>query len=153
MHNPAPVLENVTHKLLLDFDMETCLLISARRPNLLIIEKKKELAKLWTLLSRLIKKMKLKKEKIRISTSTLLGYWKKHEGDNYTNNDWCSHPKIIKKTGRLGGWRMSGDHPNYSIIENGHNTEKSPGDLKRLAVTQTPVKNHQLKVMWKTLKE
>ena len=41
---------------------------------------------------------------------------------------------------------------NYSIIENSQNTEKSPGNL-RLAVTQTPVKNHQLKLMWKTLKE
>ena len=33
-----------------------------------------------------------------------------------------------------------GDHPVDSIIENGHNTEKSPGDLRRLAVTQTPLK-------------
>ena len=48
---------------------------------------------------------------------------------------------------------MSGDHPNNSIIENGSNTEKSPGDLRRLAGTQTPGKNHQLKLMWKTLKE
>ena len=32
------------------------------------------------------------------------------------------------------------------------NTEKSPGDLKKLAVTQTPVKNHQLKLMRKTFK-
>ena len=31
------------------------------------------------------------------------------------------------------------------IIENGLNTEKNPGDLRRLAVTQTPVENHQLK--------
>ena len=30
---------------------------------------------------------------------------------------------------------------NY-IIENGQSTEKSPGVLRRLAVTQTPVKNH-----------
>ena len=37
---------------------------------------------------------------------------------------------------------MSGDHPNYSIIENGQNTEKSPGDMGRLAVTQTHVKDH-----------
>ena len=28
-----------------------------------------------------------------------------------------------------------GDHPNESIIENGQKTEKSPGDLRRLAVT------------------
>ena len=34
-----------------------------------------------------------------------------------------------------------------SIIENGQNTEKSLGDLRRLAVTQTPVKDHQLTLM------
>ena len=45
-----------------------------------------------------------------------------------------------------------GVHPNYYIIENGQNTEKSPGDLRRLAVTQTPVKDHRLTLMWKTLK-
>ncbi len=33
------------------------------------------------------------------------------------------------------------------ITENGQNTEKSPGDLRRLAVTQTPVKNHLLTLM------
>ncbi len=48
---------------------------------------------------------------------------------------------------RLGSWRTGGDHPNYSIFENGQNTKKSPGDLKRLAVTQTPVKTHQLILM------
>ena len=31
---------------------------------------------------------------------------------------------------------------NDSIIEDSQNTENSPGDLRRLAVTQTPVKNH-----------
>ena len=31
------------------------------------------------------------------------------------------------------------------------NTEKSPGDLRKLALTQTPVKAHQLSLMWKTL--
>ena len=49
--------------------------------------------------------------------------------------------------GRFGGWRPSGDHPNNSIIENCQNTEKSPGDLRRLAVTQSPVKYHQLTLM------
>ena len=43
--------------------------------------------------------------------------------------------------------RTSGDHPNYSIVENGQNTEKSPGDLRGLVVTQAPVKNHQLTLM------
>ena len=42
---------------------------------------------------------------------------------------------------------MSGVNPNKNIIENGLNTEKSPGDLRRHAVSQTPVKDHQLKLM------
>ena len=53
MHNPAPILEKDTHKLLWDFDIHTDLLISARRPDHIIIKKKKkrEYAKLPTLLS------------------------------------------------------------------------------------------------------
>ena len=42
MHNLAHVLENDTHKLLWDFDIHTDHLISARRPDLIIINKKKE---------------------------------------------------------------------------------------------------------------
>ena len=59
MHNPAAVLENDTHKLLWDFDIQTDHLISARRPDLIEINKKKkkkkkrELAKLSTLQYRL----------------------------------------------------------------------------------------------------
>ena len=55
MHNPAAVLENDTHKLLWDFDVQTDLQILARRPDLIIINnnKKREIVKLWTLLSRL----------------------------------------------------------------------------------------------------
>ena len=41
MHNPATVQENDTHKLLWDFDIETDHLISARRPDLMIIKKKR----------------------------------------------------------------------------------------------------------------
>ena len=77
--------------------------------------------------------------------------WKKtmqHEGDNFTNHDWCfwySHQRIIKGTGRLGNKRRNRDNLNYHIIGNGQNTEKSPGDLRRL--TLTLVKDHQLKLM------
>ena len=41
MHNPTPVLENDTHKLLWDFDIHTDHLISAKRPDLIIINNKK----------------------------------------------------------------------------------------------------------------
>ena len=59
---------------------------------------------------------------------------------------------IIKGTGGHVNKRMSEDHPNYYIIENGQNIEKSSGDLWRLAVPQTPVKVHQLTLILKTLK-
>ena len=42
MHNPAPVLENDSHKLLLDFSIQTDHLIPTRRPDLIIIKKKKK---------------------------------------------------------------------------------------------------------------
>ena len=62
------------------------------------------------------------------------------------------HQKIIKGSGGRGGMRTGGDCPNYSIFEIGQNSEKSPGDLRILAVTQTPSKIHQTKLMLKTLK-
>ena len=55
--------------------------------------------------------------------------------------------RIIKGPRRYGSWRPSGGHPNFTIIENGQNTEKSSGDLRKLAVTQSPVKDHQRKLM------
>ena len=46
MHNPAPVLENDTHKLRWDFNIQTGHLIPARRPDLIIINKKKWIYKI-----------------------------------------------------------------------------------------------------------
>ena len=46
MHNPAPVLENTTHKLLWDFNILTDHLIPARRPNLIVINKKERTCKI-----------------------------------------------------------------------------------------------------------
>ena len=63
MHIPALVLENDTHELLCDFDIQTDHLISARRPNLIIINKKKkkrEIAKLATLFVPADHRIKLK---------------------------------------------------------------------------------------------
>ena len=46
MHNPAPARENNTHKFLWDFDIHTDHLISARRSDLIIINKKKRTSKI-----------------------------------------------------------------------------------------------------------
>ena len=46
MHNPAPVLEDYTHKLLWDFDIQTDHIISVRRPDHIIINNKKKICKI-----------------------------------------------------------------------------------------------------------
>ena len=61
--------------------------------------------------------------------------------------------RINKRTGRFGNQRKSRDYLNYYLIGIAQNTEKSPGDLRRRAVTQTPGKVLELTLMWKTPKE
>ena len=66
-----------------------------------------------------------------------------HESNDCTNWDWCFWHRdwrIIKRLEGFRSCRTCGDHSNDSIIEDIQNTEKSPGDLRRLAVAQTPVK-------------
>ena len=64
------------HKLQWDFDIHTDYLISTRRIDLIIINKKKN-AKLSTLLFRLTTEWSWKNGKRRINTSTLQENWKK----------------------------------------------------------------------------
>ena len=42
MYNPESALENETHKILSDLEIKTDLLISARRPDLMIVNKTHE---------------------------------------------------------------------------------------------------------------
>ena len=44
----------------------------------------------------------------------------------------------------LRNQRTIRDHPNNSIVEIGQNTKMCPGNLRRFAVIQTSMKNHQL---------
>ena len=60
MHNPAPVLENDTHKLLWDFGIHKDHLISARRPDLIMINKKKRTCKIVDFAVPADRKIKLK---------------------------------------------------------------------------------------------
>ena len=70
-----------------------------------------------------------------------------HENDGDTNCNGRALKKIGSRTGGLGNNRTSGDHPNNSIFEIAQNTGKSPGDLRKLIVTHTPVGNHLLTLM------
>ena len=77
-----------------------------------------------------------------------------HEGDSGTN---CNRrvlntpQRLGSGTERFGNRRTNRDHPNYSIVKIGQNTEKCPGDLRILA--RTPVEHHQLTLGWKTWKK
>ena len=60
---------------------------------------------------------------------------------------------VVKGPGRLGNKRINEDHPDYRIIMIGQNTDKSPGDSRRLVVLQTPTENHLQELVWKLSKE
>ena len=63
------------------------------------------------------------------------------------------HQRIGKGAGRQWNKRTSGDNPESKIIRSSKNFEKTSGDLRRFAVTQTPVENQQQTLVWKTVKE
>ena len=72
------------------------------------------------------------------------------ESDGDANCNQCtrdSHQRIGKGTGGRGNRKISGNHPNYCIVEIGKNTKESPGDLRRLAVTQARKEKNQLTLM------
>ena len=65
-----------------------------------------------------------------------------NEDDGDINYNWKELERLGNWTGRFGNWRTSLHHSNYSIAMIGLNTKKSPRDLKKLTLTQTPVKDH-----------
>ena len=149
MHNQESVLENETHKLLWDFEIQTDHLISARRPDLVIINKKKRTCQTEDFAFSADHRVKLKENEKRDKYQDLA---RELKDTNYNLYSWYSHQRIDTETRRFGNKRMSEDHPNYSIIKIGQNTVENPGDLRRFAVSKTPVRNHRLSLLWKTRK-
>ena len=78
-----------------------------------------------------------------------------HEVKGEHNFNWGplnGSEKLGKEIRRVGNWRRNQDHRNYSVSEIGQNIENRLEDLRRLAVTQTPVKDCHLMLVQKTLK-
>ena len=58
-------------------------------------------------------------------------------------NWWAwNGPKKFGELEKFGNQRENPDHLNYSIAVIGKNTEKSPGDQRRLHAIQTSVNDH-----------
>ena len=96
MHNPAPVLENDTHKLLWGLNIQTDPLIPARRPDIIIInKKKKKKRRTYKIVDFAVPadhRIKLKECEKKDQCLDLARELKKtveHAGDNYTNSNWC----------------------------------------------------------------
>ena len=85
-------------------------------------------------------KVKIKENKKR-QTLKLCQRTKKvmeNESDCNTTDNWYTQngfQRLGKMVGRAGYQRMNQDNSNYSMIKIDQNTEKSSGDLRRLAVT------------------
>ena len=150
MYNPESALENETHTLLWDFEKQTNLLISTRRSDLVIINKKKKRKRKGT--CRIVDfivpadhRVKLKESERKDKYQGLAKELKKKqtmEHDSDTNCKWCSWYSHLRICIKNGSKRMSGDHPNYSTIEIGQ-------ILRRVLETWGDLLS--LKLQWETI--
>ena len=92
MHNQAPVLENDSHKLLWDFNIQTDHLIPAGRPDLIIINKRKRICKIVDVAVPADHRINLKESEKKVKYLDLARELKKtveHESNNCANCNWC----------------------------------------------------------------
>ena len=155
MHSLAPVLENDTHKLLWDFNIQTDHLIPARRLDLIIIIKKKRICKAVDFAVPADHRINLKKCEKKDKYLDLARELKKL---------WNMKVTIVLIVIGTFGTITKGSLKGLEDLDVGglskwqHCRERPESwdeswRLEEIAVTQTPVKNHQLTLMWKTLKE
>ena len=130
--------------------------IQARKADLELINKKKRTCHLVGLVVPADHWEKIKESEKIDKCLDLTRELKKaveYESENDTSCSWrlwndSQGPR--KETGRTEGEWKNRDHRTF---KNRYNTEKSPGDLRKLAVAQTSRKNHELKLLWKTRNE
>ena len=153
-HNPAPVLENNTHNLLWDFDIHTDHLILARRPDLIIINKKKRISKIADFAGLADHRIKLREYENKDEYLDLARELKKI---------WNMKVIIIPFLTGAFGTVTKGLLKNLGDLEldGGVDTLQTKALLRTARIqsrvletcTQTPVKNNQLTLMWKTQKK
>ena len=91
MHNPAPVLENDSHKLIWDFNIQTDHLIPAGRPDLIIINKRKRICKIVDFAFPADHRINLKegeKEDKYLDLARELKKTVEHESNDCANCNW-----------------------------------------------------------------
>ena len=122
------ILENETHKILWDFEIQTDYLNLARRLDLLAIKKKHKTKQnktknkpyngLWHPSGRLLSENQRKRDKYLDLAKEL----RKLKGNGNTNCKWCAWnglQRLGKGTGRIGNLSKNRDYPNNSIVDIG----------------------------------
>ena len=92
MHNRVPVIENDSHKLLWDFNIQTDNLIPARKPELIIINKRKRICKIVDFVvpaDHIINLKESEKKDKYIDLARELKKTVEHESNDCANCDWC----------------------------------------------------------------
>ena len=151
MQNLESVLEIESYKFLSDFGIQSAMQNSAWWPDLVIVnENIDNLLNIGYCGSGrpYLKLNESEKQRQILSHCYRNKNLKEDEGDCDTNCNWWAW----YNDQRIGKWTGSGDHLENNIIKISHNTEKSSGNLRKLAVTQTPGKGYQLTLVWKNLK-
>ena len=159
MHNSESVLANEAHKLPWDVEIQTDHPISTRWPDLAMVDNynnKKKTCWIVDIAVPADHRVKLKEIQKGDKYFDLARKIMDHEGNGDTNCNWFAwnnFQRTGKGTGRLRNNRRT--IQTTALLKSARIPRRAPEtwvDLRRLAVTQTPVENHQLTLVWKTHK-
>ena len=156
MYKGESILENVTQKIPWDFEIQTDPPIPTWRLHLVTVNEKKRNCWIVNIVVPVGYRFKIKGSKNRDKDLDLARELRRPWNMKVTVipiviDAFETVPKGLGKEAWKAGDRSTNlNQPISSIAEIGHNTEKKPGELKRLTVIQTPVKYHQLTLERKT---
>ena len=157
--NPESTLKNETHKRPWDFEIQTDHIISTRRPDLMIVNKKSRGT--WWIVEFAVladHRVKLKEREKIVKYLELARELKKLWNTKVTAIPFVIGTLCIVTKGLVQGLEdleITGQVENIQItefIKISQYPVKSPRNLRRLTVTQTPVRNEQPKLVGKNLK-
>ena len=148
----AFVLEDMMHKILGYLEIQTENSVTDKGPDLVSINNNKK--KKIVPSSRLYRSSRVQNENLKKVKNRLKEGNKQiavvHKGYSNSIYNWPAgkiSDCLERKSGGAGLQKRNRYHSDYSIVEIGQNSWKSPRDRERFAVIQTLVKDYQVKLL------